>query len=766
MDFSGKCTKIIHILFILLFALVPLLVTPWNYELFEYNKMMAVYALTVAIATTWAVKAIHEKKLSIPRTPLDIPIALFVLSQTVSTLFSIDPHVSWFGYYSRFNGGLLSVLCYVALYYIFISTYSIQASTSESRIENLESRSKKKQITSQKPFTFHSSLFTLLYTTLISAFFVALYAVLERMGIDSHLWVQDVQNRVFSSLGQPNWLAAYLVALVPIAWAMGINQLSAFSSQLSASGDTKQKKIQGLTLCIVYWILSLLFFFVLLSTRSKSGLGAFAVADVLFWGLLFLATKLDKKFLQPCALIHISFAVIIFFNGVYIEGFDKYFTFSSLQQRIFQKSSSQSTPYSLPPTPSAKAPLLETGGTDSGIIRTYVWSGAITAWESSVKTFFIGTGTESFAFAFFQYRPKGHNLTSEWDFLYNKAHNEYVNFLTTTGIFGLLSYLSILGVFVAWYSRILNSEYGILKKSKPTLSGLQYSQFTMQLALFSGWISILITNFFGFSVVITQVYLFLFPAIMFVQYNLQIPISNIQQGGERIFKLTLQYPFDKASMWIIGGSGVSLIILLGIFWDADRLFAKGYRYSRVGSAEAQAVSFTEAAILRNPTEPLYHDELSTQLAAVAVKAMDNNEAARASTIAQRAIKENDIAITTSPKNVNFWKSRVKILYAFSAFDPSLYKLSLETLKQTQELSPNDPKIAYNIAVIAGKQGDSATAVGALKKAIEMKPNYRDAYYALYIFYTESKQIEDAKATIREYLSKVDPQDKELKELVQ
>lgn len=37
--------------FILLFALVPLLLTPWNYELFEYNKMMT-YALTVASFTS------------------------------------------------------------------------------------------------------------------------------------------------------------------------------------------------------------------------------------------------------------------------------------------------------------------------------------------------------------------------------------------------------------------------------------------------------------------------------------------------------------------------------------------------------------------------------------------------------------------------------------------------------------------------------------------------------------------------------------------
>ncbi|MBP7832915.1 MAG: hypothetical protein KA035_04060, partial [Candidatus Levybacteria bacterium] len=53
------------------------------------------------------------------RTPLDIPIALFLLSQILSTTFSMDPYVSFWGYYTRFNGGLLSLISYIFLYYAF-----------------------------------------------------------------------------------------------------------------------------------------------------------------------------------------------------------------------------------------------------------------------------------------------------------------------------------------------------------------------------------------------------------------------------------------------------------------------------------------------------------------------------------------------------------------------------------------------------------------------------------------------------------------------
>src|ERR1051326_1891791 len=96
--------RILRWAFYILFFLTPLVFTPFNHELFEYNKMMLVYGLTAVITTTWLIKMINAKLLMINRTPLDIPIILFLISQILSTIFSIDPHTSWWGYYSRSNG--------------------------------------------------------------------------------------------------------------------------------------------------------------------------------------------------------------------------------------------------------------------------------------------------------------------------------------------------------------------------------------------------------------------------------------------------------------------------------------------------------------------------------------------------------------------------------------------------------------------------------------------------------------------------------------
>src|SRR5262249_48899139 len=154
-----------------------------------------VYAGTIIIALAWANICILEKKIIWKRTIFDIPILLFLGSQILSTIFSMNIHTSLFGYYSRFNGGLFSVFSYIFLYYMFVTFVSPK------QIKN-----------------YISSLIT-------GGILSALYAFPEHFGhspsclifsgkFDDACWVQDVKTRVFGTFGQPNWLAAYIGMLL------------------------------------------------------------------------------------------------------------------------------------------------------------------------------------------------------------------------------------------------------------------------------------------------------------------------------------------------------------------------------------------------------------------------------------------------------------------------------------------------------------------------------------------------------------------------
>lgn len=729
---STWCNRLIQVSFYLLFGIVPLLLTPWNFELFEYNKMMAVYILTIVIGVSWIIKSLNTRELRVAKTPLDIPILLFAASQLVSAVFSIDPHVSWLGYYSRFNGGMWSVASYILLYYALVSNTDVF----------IHAQKSKNQAT-----PLFSTFTTLLSITLMSAAIVAVYGVLERLGIDKNLWVQDVQNRVFSTLGQPNWLAAYIVALVPLAMAMGIQQLTSDNLVLTRK-NTKPDWIRP----SVYGTLSLLLFVVLLFTRSRSGLMGFFVADVAFWIIVILTSPGVKKlkdtltlpFMRPVGIIHLLFALIVFINGTGTPAIDRFVTLNGLISLV---TTSKTT--SAAPAPQAAGPALEVGGTESGTIRKYVWQGAINAWKSTTKTMLIGTGTETFAFAFYQFRPVGHNLTSEWDFLYNKAHNEYLNFLATTGLFGLGSYLSFIVVFVLWFVAEINKERRAQKKEG---DAHDRSVFIVRASLFAGWLSILVTNFFGFSVVILQVFLFLFPAI----------IAALQPSG--ILSWTKKLETPRWILWPILIIGVFTILRTATFWYADSRYALGYRQIRAG-VYGQAIPALLTAIALNPAEPTYHDELGSAYATLSVAAFEANNATQAAQLATLAVQESDKAINTSPHNVNYFKTRTKVYYTLASLEPSFNAKAIEALTQARTLSPNDPKIYYNLAILVGRDGEAEKAISYLMNAKNLKPNYRDAYYALWVFYTDEKKPEEARKVLQEYLSRIDPKDADFLERV-
>lgn len=757
------CNRLIKAGFYVAFGIVPLLLTPWNYELFEYNKMMAVYAITAVVATAWLIKMVKEQQIRVARTPLDIPILLFVASQLISALFSIDPHVSWFGYYSRFNGGVFSILSYTLLYYAFVTNKDLflPGNTSYS-VQTLASAPSKKKDKKTQPVHHPAPLYAeavirLLSISLMTAAVVAIYGVLERLGIDKHLWVQDVQNRVFSTLGQPNWLAAYLVALVPVALASAVRhyiQQSQGAPQVNSKQQTENRNISAFFPAIFYSLVSILFFVVLLFTRSRSGLLGFAVMEVIFWGLLSLEVITQRQskqphsnhpLVKPAVLLHIIFALIVFVNGTGTPTLDKWVTFAGLKTTITNVTNTTKTQEA---TPSAVAgPALEVGGTESGTIRKYVWQGAINAWNSTIKTKLIGTGTETFAFAFYEFRPVEHNNTSEWDFLYNKAHNEYLNYLATTGVFGLGSYLLFLGS-VGWLIITkIRKQLAVNKNNTPS----DYTRYTIYSSLFAGWASLLVTNFFGFSVVILQIFLFLFPAMI-------VALDSNDEQKEKI--ITIKPP--AWMVWVILLLGVYTIARLGSYWYADTLYANGYRLIRAG-LYGQAIPALNSAIALNRAEPMYHDELANGYATLSVAAFEGNNATQAAQLAALAVEESTKALSISPRNVNFYKTRTKVYYTLSALEPSFNAKAIEALDAALTLSPNDPKIYYNLAILVGRDGDTNGAIGHLLKAKELKPNYRDVYYALWVFYTEEQKPAEARAILEEYLAKIDPNDSDFQE---
>jgi len=671
-----------HLFYILLFS-VPLVLFPKTSELFEFNKIIVVYIFTALIVSSWIIKAVLEKKITFRRTILDIPLLVFVGSQFLSTLFSIDQRTSLLGYYGRFNGGLLSTICYSLLYWAYVSNMDYKKTLSAIRY------------------------------TLFAATLVAIYGILQRFGIDKNVWEQDVVNRVFSTLGQPNWLAAFIVALLPLAMSYSI--FNKFS-------DSK---------FLISIIMSALFFTTLLFTKSRSGLLGFIVADVIFWGVLLL--KYKKEFLKEFIIHNSLFLILILIIG------------TPWTTSIVGKSEG------------ARLPALEAAGdsgqgTESGEIRKIVWKGAYEIWKHYPL---FGSGAETFAYSYYNFRPAQHNLVSEWEFLYNKAHNEYLNYLANTGTVGLLAYLILISF--STYQILKNSKIPRFQDSKQIenknfkfdnfklLGDLEFLRF----GVFAGYISILVSNFFGFSVVAVSLLSFLFPAMAVAlseerkieSEKLNKNLSNSQKALIVLTLFTLTYTLYAISK----------------YWYADVLYSQGKAKNRTGDFVTGSQNLT-SAVSFSPNEAIFWDELAYSMSQAAVAFDENSQKAEAVDFAQKATDYSKVATSLSPRNINIKRSQANIFIRLATVNQNYLESAEGALIETTVLAPTDAKIFYNLSLTQVRLGKTEEALKTLTHTIELKPDYRDARFAYALVLIDDKRFNEARNQLNYILQNISSQD--------
>ena len=685
--------NLIPILFYLLLFFVPLVLYPKTSEVFEFNKIILTYGFTVLIIASWATKMIINKKVIFRRTILDIPIIIFLTSQILATVTSIDIHTSIFGYYSRFHGGLLSWIAYSLLYWAFVSNMN------------------------------RKNTIRAIYVLLFSAVMVSIYGVLQHFGIDKEVWVQDVQNRVFSSLGQPNWLAAWIVSLIPITWAFALQ-------------SKKFNLLKNVNYSYWLWLtLSALFFLVLIFTKSRSGILGFIAANAIFWlGVLAyrkIAGKVAKRLaVKTFLVVQISFLLIgLVFSTPWTP---------SLSELVSKKPVEKVQPI---------GPALEVGGgTESTKIREIVWTGALDLWKEYP---ILGTGVETFAYSYYLTRPQEHNLVSEWDFLYNKAHNEYLNFAATTGAVGLLAYLLL--VISALYLMFKASHFGYLlsKKGNNDLIKSDSKETILNIALFTGFLSVLISNFFGFSVVPVTLTMLLFPAFA-------ITMDKQDGYGDPIDKKGKLSANQNILFIAVISASLYLLYYLVNYWHADTLYNMGKAYNNQGEYPT-ARKYLTRAIEKRGNETPYYDELAESTAGVAVIFNESGSSDKAIELAQVAEFEVNQATRMAINNPNQYRLQAGIYNVLGTIGDSYLPKASQAYEDAIALAPTEAKLYYGQGLSLSRQGEIDEAIEVLEHTIAIKPNYEAARYAIALIYTDKDEKQKAIKHLKYILENITPE---------
>lgn len=589
-----------------LVVVTPVLFTTATSELFEVPKMLFVYFVAAILTTATLAKFMIVKKITVPKNFILISLILILLVYIASTIASIDKFTSVFGYPSRLNGGLLSQIAYIL---IFVCA-----------IVNLN------RLNSPKIFL----------VAIVTAAAVSLWGIPGYFGRDPNClvltgslnascWQQefDPTKRIFSTLGQPNWLASYLVIVLPLAL-----------SQIFATKVQKRRILFSLTTLII--------FIALMLTNSRAGLAGATSALFVFFFLI--GARQIRKNLKIFLAILVPIIIIVIIAG------------STLFARIYEAVSFKSQPQ---------------GGTESGQIRLIVWQGAIEIFRHNP---ILGTGPETFAYSYYKYRPPAHNLTTEWNFFYNKAHNEFLNYLANLGILGFGAYLSFLltTIFTLW-----RANTTLAKSVMSALVGYQT------------------TIFFGFSTVATQTLMFLMVAAALVTL------------APKTWQINLKLPtFGRLIIGLV-------IVLMGIATLASiaRLFLADVLVNRASYS---------LAISTHPTEnPFY---LADAAYATALSDSAHNFFYSGS-LAQKAE-------ILAPNNLIVLRKVANAYFLISQSDKNYEDDAIRVAQRLTQLAPTDPQSYLAAAKIQIGLDKIDDAQKTLATALQLKPDYVEAQQIL------------------------------------
>lgn len=190
--------KVLDLLIKLLLTVIVFFIPLWfafflrAWNVFELNKIIVFKILILLVFLLFLIIVIFYKKefgrvlTLLSQKYLIIPL-VFLFSLVLSSIFSINPELSFFGYYDR-QEGVISHIFYF-LFFILL-------------LVNVKDKSQIKVI---------------VRAAVLSSIVVSVYGLAQAFGLDLFSWSESTTLRITSTFGQPNNLGSYLLLALPLS---------------------------------------------------------------------------------------------------------------------------------------------------------------------------------------------------------------------------------------------------------------------------------------------------------------------------------------------------------------------------------------------------------------------------------------------------------------------------------------------------------------------------------------------------------------------
>lgn len=370
---SGIFDGILEVLWLLPVFLLPLIFFPNLFTTFELAKVTVFKGAAVLLILLFIIAYLSKGESPVFRIThhrfLWIALGIFVGCYAFSGLLSVAPGLSFFGWYPRFQG-VLTFFFY--LMFGLVVFFELKTAPQRER----------------------------LVLALAASMALVCTAALFQQFIPGFLqwWSDsDFNGRAYGTMANPNYLAGYIVMILPLLMA-----------------NIFRKKF-----AVFSFLIFSLGIFTLLLTQSRAGLLGLAVS-LLFFCMLAAYRKKAKKTLAALAVL--PFVILAGVWMVAVNSGETWVKNNPLLQRLALNDESLS----------------------SAETRLQMWPAVLAQIGASPL---IGFGPETFAVTFPSYAPATVNTREDRGEIPDRAHNELLDFAVQIGIPGTIAYIVfILGI--------------------------------------------------------------------------------------------------------------------------------------------------------------------------------------------------------------------------------------------------------------------------------------------------------------------------------
>lgn len=369
------------------------------------------------------------------------------------------------------------------------------------------------------------------------------------------------------------------------------------------------------------------------------------------------------------------------------------------------------------------ASLLLPGQPQSPVLMSFQqsWSIALDVLKNP-RTAILGVGTEGYLNAFNILRPVAMNQGEFWFIRYANARSFPLDIVVTHGVFGLIA-VAFLGI-------------GILALLRKTQK--------QDLPIAAATLTIVVL----FLILPVNVVLFALFTLLAMVWASTVRSYALPTEGADASEFALVNAKNKASkderqvaLGVLGFVSLVLCILSGIalFFNVRSAVAKTVFNQSLDAIRANkakdAYDLSRRAIQIAP----YHEEFRRSFASTNLliaqgltqkKDISDDDRKTALTLIQQGINEAKAAVALDPANAANWQTLATVYEALVGAAKQADQWTVAAYVQAIQRAPSDPKLRVDLAGVFRRAKNLDQATRLLEQAVQLKPDYANAYFNL------------------------------------